>query len=478
MKQSLHLNLTQSLTLAPALQQAIRMLALSTLDLQTEIQDALESNVMLETDDGHSELDRAEAVGLGASDALRSRENEIPENLPVDADWNDIYTGVAPTPSSADDDYWDIRQANLTNTPDLHAHLAWQADMHSFTVDQRAIAAVLIDAVNDDGWLTGWPELEAQLAAEFAAGPAAIAAVLAAIQAFDPPGVAARNLAETLAIQLRQLPSDTPARALALRLVESESLECLTARERSALAQRLNIAQGALEAAIALIQTLQPHPGAAFSALESTYVVPEIFVTRGPDGWQIALNADITPRLRINSQYQALIKRADRSTGQNTLKSHFQEARFFLNSLKSRNDTLLAVARCVVEAQRAFLEYGEEAMKPLVLRDVAEALDIHESTVSRATANKYMQTPRGIFELKYFFSSHVATTDGGAASARAIQAMIKRMVATEAAHKPLSDSKLAQLLLDNGIQVARRTVAKYREAASIPPSHERRRQAS
>ncbi|MES1926086.1 RNA polymerase factor sigma-54 [Salinisphaera sp. T31B1] len=485
MKQSLNLNLSQSLTMTPALQQAIRMLQLSTLDLKTEIQEALESNVMLEADDGHGEVETADkreaSLERSTAETAAGTDSEIPENLPVDADWNDIYSGSAapaPAPSSEDDDYWDYRQANLTSTPDLHAHLSWQADMHPFNSAEREIAAHLIDAINEHGLLDDWPDLETRLAAEYDTDAAHIQTVLGAIQQFDPPGVAARGLAECLGIQLRQMPSDTPGRTLALRIVDKEALECLTSRDRTALARRLDVTPETLDNAIALIQTLQPHPGEAFSDHESNYVVPEVFVTRQASRWQVSLNAEIAPRLRINSQYLALIKRADKSADQTTLKSHLQEARFFLNSLKSRNDTLLQVAQTIVEAQRAFLEYGEEAMKPLVLRDVAEALEIHESTVSRATANKYMQTPRGIFELKYFFSSHVSTTDGGAASATAIQAMIKRMVAAESAAKPLSDSKLAELLLDNGIKVARRTVAKYREALSIAPSHERRRQAS
>lgn len=485
MKQSLNLNLSQSLTMTPALQQAIRMLQLSTLDLKTEIQEALETNVMLEADDGHGEVDAGQTddnAGERQTKDSAGSDAEIPENLPVDADWNDIYAGSsspAPAaPSSEDDDYWDYRQANLTSTPDLHTHLTWQADMHSFSAGERSIAAQLIDAVNHNGLLEDWPELLERLTDEYETDAARIESVLAVVQAFDPPGVAARSLGECLAIQLRQLPADTAHRDLALAIVENESLECLASRDRAGLAQRLDVEPEALDGAIALVQTLQPHPGEAFGDQEAGYVVPEVFVTRQSSRWQVSLNAEIAPKLRINSQYLALIKRADKSADQTTLKSHLQEARFFLNSLKSRNDTLLQVAQCIVEAQRAFLEYGEEAMKPLVLRDVAEQLEIHESTVSRATANKYMQTPRGIFELKYFFSSHVSTTDGGSASATAIQAMIKRMVASEPDGKPLSDSKLAELLLDNGIRVARRTVAKYREALSIPPSHERRRQAS
>lgn len=483
-QQALGLNLGQTLTMTPALQQAIRMLQLSTLDLKTEIQDALESNVMLEADEGHDEIDTSKTAEAQSSELEQAsgKDSEIPENLPVDADWDDIYAGsaapAAPAPTADDADYWEYRQANLSSTPDLHTHLSWQADMHSFTADQRAIAAMIIDAIDANGLLLDWDEVGSRIADDFKTAPEQVETVRVAIQDFDPPGVAARSLAECLAIQLRGLSTDTPGREVALRLVERESLAQLAAPDRNALARRLTVARADLDTATELIQTLQPHPGEAFTQHDSGYVVPEIFVSRSSDGWRVALNADIAPRLRINSQYLALIKRADKSADQTTLKSHLQEARFFLNSLKSRNDTLLEVAHHLVEAQRAFLEYGEEAMKPLVLRDVAEQLDIHESTVSRATANKYMQTPRGIFELKYFFSSHVSTTDGGSASATAIQAMIRRMVAAETPHKPLSDSKLVEALLDNGIRVARRTVAKYREALSIPPSHERRRKVS
>jgi len=224
----------------------------------------------------------------------------------------------------------------------------------------------------------------------------------------------------------------------------------------------------------ALVRNLQPHPGRPFQAHESDYLKPDVIVAKKSGRWRVSLNPEHTPRLRINSHYQGFIKRADQSRDQLQLKQHLQEARYFINSLESRNETILRVSQCIIEEQRAFLEYGEEAMRPLVLRDVAEQLGIHESTVSRATANKYMLTPRGLYELKYFFSSHVQTTQGGVCSATAIQAMIKRMVGGEDPARPLSDSTLADLLLKEGIQVARRTVAKYREALNIPPSHERK----
>lgn len=476
MKQSVSLKLGQNLTMTPALQQAIKMLQLSTLDLRTEIQEALESNLMLEAEEREEVVeeppDRAEETRAVAED--------IPENLPVDANWDDFYQSGPPSAPTADDEaLWDYRQANMHAPPDLHEHLAWQAGLQPFDEYEAEIAAHLIDAIDGHGYVRDWDEICPRLCADYGAETAQVEAVLAAIQQFDPPGIGARDLGECLAIQLRQMPDGTPGCEIALAIVDHHDLlETLAAHDHAALARRLGVAADAIEPAVALIQGLQPHPGEAFSDHEANYIVPEVFVSKREGRWQVTLNPDIAPRLRVNPHYLALIKRADKSEDQTTLKAHLQEARFFLNSLKSRNETLLRVAQRIVEAQRAFLEYGEEAMKPLVLRDVAEALDIHESTVSRATANKYMQTPRGLFELKYFFSSHVATTDGGTCSATAIQAMIRRLIGQEARDKPLSDSKLAELLLAEGIRVARRTVAKYREALDIPPSHQRRRQSA
>lgn len=475
MQQSISLKLSQSLTMTPALQQAIRMLQLSTLDLHAEIQSALESNLMLETEE-----DKPPAPEAGDTGEPQRTGEDIPEKLPVDADWDDIYSSAPPTrtqPDSDADEFWDDRQANLHTTPDLHEHLTWQAELHGFVEDKAAMAAQIIDAVDKNGYIHDWSELSSRLCRELGVAAEMPETILASIQDFDPPGVGARCLAECLHLQLAQLESATEGRDTALQLVTDAGLEALAAGNRTALSQ---IAEGAsaeaVDAAIALIRTLQPHPGEHFDTEEAQYIVPEVFVTRHEGRWRVALNSDIAPRLRINPQYLALVRRADSSTDQNTLKTHLQEARFFLNSLRSRNETLLRVAQCIVAAQRAFLEYGPEAMKPLILKDVADELEMHESTISRATANKYIQTPRGLFGLKYFFSSHVATADGGVCSATAIQAMIRRLIADEPASKPLSDSRLTEILLqDEGIRVARRTVAKYREALSIPSSSQRRR---
>lgn len=477
MKQSASLELGQSLTMTPALQQAIRMLQLSTQDLHTEIQSALESNVMLEadepseTDDEHNK-DQADAAEQQRDGA------DIPENLPVDADWDDFYgNNAAPTaPDQAANSIPENQEPNVHAPPELSEHLTWQAELNGLTGLNAAIAAQIIDAVDADGYILDWDELSARLCQEYDIADQVPETVLGLIQCFDPPGVCARSLAECLHIQLQQQAA-TASRDSALQLATDAGLSALATDNREQLSHLTGgVDADTLDAAIALIRTLQPCPGEHFGTEQTEYIVPEVFVSRSNGQWHVRINSDIVPRLRINPEYLALVKRADNSADQSTLKTHLQEARFFLNSLRSRNETLLQVAQRIVAAQRAFLEYGPEAMKPLVLKDVAEALEMHESTISRATANKYIQTPRGLFSLKYFFSSHVATTNGGTCSATAIQAMIQRLVSEEPAIKPFSDSHIAERLQeDQGIRVARRTIAKYREALSIPSSSQRRR---
>lgn len=479
MKQSVTLKLGQHLTMTPALQQAIRLLQLSTLDLSQEIQDLLESNPLLELeDDTSATTGEAAAEANGAEQAEEPRDgDQIPTELPVDADWDDIYSGSAPaTPASSDgdDSAWEYRQSIMHESQSLHDHLLWQARLSGLDETDETIAVHIIDLIDDDGYLHEWDALAQRLTEALSVPAQRIERVLKAIQAFDPPGVAARDLPECLRLQLEQLPPDTPDVKLALTVV-NEHLNLLAQRDLSSLAARAGAERRTLERAIALIQSLTPRPGSPFSAHEDNYVVPEVIVSKHDGRWLVSLNTDALPRLRINPLYQAMIRRADKSDDQVYLKQNLQEARYFLNSLKSRNETLLRVAQCIVEEQRPFLEYGDEAMRPLVLRDVAVKLGVHESTVSRATSNKYMLTPRGLYELKHFFSSGVGTTEGGTVSATAIQAMIRRLIQNEAPASPLSDSRLTQLLLEEGIKVARRTVAKYREAIHIPPSHERKR---
>lgn len=473
--------------MTPALQQAIRLLQLSSLDLQQEIRQALESNVMLEAtgEDGEPEVEalaeteaqsesEASSEGGGETALDLGERSEIPEEMPVDADWGDIYDASEPRSGVSDDDgVRDFLQANIQGGTSLHEHLQWQLSIAAFTPVEHEIALHIIDAINDDGYLEDWDALLARLQEIEGFDRAEIERVLRAVQDFDPTGVAARDLNECLRLQLQQLSPAPAERPAALKLLQAP-LAALARRDEAQLIRETGLDAAAVRDGLALIQTLQPRPGRPFQAHESDYVAPDVHVVKKNGRWRVTLNGEHCPRLRVNPYYQRLIRRADTSQEQLTLKQHLQEARYFINSLEARNETLLKVAQCIIEEQRAFLEYGEEAMRPLVLRDVADRLGIHESTVSRATANKYMLTPRGLYELKYFFSSHVQTTEGGTCSATAIQAMIKRLISAEDSAKPLSDSSLADMLLKEGIQVARRTVAKYREALNIPPSHERK----
>ncbi len=490
MKQSIQLRLGQHLTMTPQLQQAIRLLQLSTLELQVEIQQALESNLMLEQDDGNgvdgtatSELgdstpaEAPEPEVAAAETGVTSDSDQIPDELPVDTQWDEIYDSGATSYSAPDlAEDRDFFETHNTDSPSLHAHLTWQMELTPFSETDRLIAATLIDAINDDGYLElpleeihetltrSLPELELD----------EVEAVLHRIQQFDPVGVGARSPGECLEIQLRQLPADTPWRSEALTLVR-EYLDLVGNRDYKQIMRRLKLPESAMRETMALIQSLNPRPGSQISASTAQYVIPDVFVSKRQGRWQVSLNPEATPRLRINSQYAGLVKRADNSETNSYLRNHLQEARWFIKSLQSRNETLLKVASCIVERQQAFFEQGEEAMKPLVLRDVAEAVDMHESTISRVTTQKYMHTPRGIFEFKYFFSSHVSTADGGECSATAIRAMIRKLIGSEPPGKPLSDSRIAEILAEEGIQVARRTVAKYREHMGIPPSNERKR---
>lgn len=450
--------------MTPALQQAIKILQMSSLDLHQEIQAALESNLMLETED--------EPV-----DALAEPDKSAetpPECDDVSVEWEQIYDPAPSTGSGNADDVSDW-QSNIAPAQSLTDHLRWQADMTSFAPGERAIADVIIDAIKVTGRFDDWPALAEQLAAEFSSSPGQITAVLQKIQSFDPPGVGARDLAECIGLQLEQLPGDTPGLGLAQQLVFKVGLETMANSDLHQLAEMTATSADKINDAMALIRTCRPDPGEAYQQSATDIVTPELEVRRTDAGWQVSLNDDIVPKIRLNERYLDLIKRGDSSDDQTTLKAHLQEARFFLNSLKSRNETLLQVAECLIKTQRGFLDYGAQALKPLVLRDVAEGLGVHESTVSRATANKYIQTPRGILELKSFFASRVPTKDGGAVSGTAIQAMLQALVADESPTQPLSDSKLAERLNDDGVRVARRTVAKYREALDIAPSRERRR---
>lgn len=497
MKQSLQLKLGQQLTMTPQLQQAIRLLQLSTLDLQQEIQQALDSNPLLEmaedegegpvhedNDQRHPETARESGDGplesLEGAASERGGESEewqasMPEDLPVDTQWEDLLPSSAgpagPAEEAPDSDY-DARGAS---TDSLQDQLRWQLNLTRLSDVDRVIALAIIDATDHNGRLTTAPEdiLDA-LTPELDIELDEVIAVLHCLQQFEPAGVCTRDLQECLLVQLAQLPPDTPFLEQA-RTILGRHMSQLGAGDYSQIMRRARLSEADLKEALALIRTLDPNPGLSAESGGTEYVVPDVFVRKKQDRWVVELNPDIAPRLRINSDYASLIKRADNSADNTYLKDNLQEARWFLKSLQSRNETLMKVASKIVEHQRNFLEYGEEAMKPLVLHDIAEAVDMHESTISRVTTRKYMHTPRGIFELKYFFSSHVGTASGGECSSTAIRALIRKLVAAENPRKPLSDNKIAQLLKEQGIEVARRTVAKYRDTLMIPPSNERKR---
>jgi RNA polymerase sigma-54 factor len=491
MKQTLQLKLGQQLTMTPQLQQAIRLLQLSTLELQTEIQEALESNPMLEVNEDHPDEgqegtqgeaaateDHGDTPTVEASErAVDAQEQELPSDLPTDSDWEDTYAdsfeSYAPAiPAPADSDFSGYEQAN-SSSESLHDHLNWQLNLTPFSDVDQAIATAIIDAIDDDGYLAGSLEDIHQSFSDMEVELDEVEAVLNRVQDFDPPGVGARDLRECMLLQLRYFDPDTPWLKEAKQIIE-DYFEPLAKREYNLIMRRLKISEGDLQQALRLIQALNPRPGGQISDRQPEYVIPDVFVRKVKGEWRVELNPEVTPKIGINNLYAELAKQ-NNSKDSAFLKNSLQEARWFLKSLKSRNETLYKVATCIVERQKDFFEYGEEAMKPMVMHDIAEAVDMHESTISRVTTKKYMHTPRGIFELKYFFSSHVGTATGGECSATAIRAILKKLIAAENPGKPLSDNKLAALLGEQGINVARRTVAKYREAMSIAPSNERKR---
>ena len=475
---------SQQLTMTPQLQQAIRLLQLSSLDLEAEVQAILDSNLMLERIDEPQDLPvQPETLAAQAAADARS-ETEIdaaastmPDELPVDSGWDDIYepSDGATSYSRGEEEDWDLYERYSGAGESLRDHLYWQMRLTPFDQRELVIATAIIDAISEAGYLTlSLEEICEGLRDECPVTVAEAEAVLKRVQHFDPQGVGARGPAECLSLQLEALPEDTPWLAQARRLV-AHHLELLADRDFNGLMRRLKVAREELQGIVSLIQSLNPHPGERISNAAPQYIVPDVLVYRTRNTWRVELNPENVPKLRINSRYAALTRQAGANGDGAYLKNHLQEARWFLKSLQNRNETLLKVATCIVERQRAFLEQGDEHMKPLILRDVAEELSMHESTISRVTTQKFMHTPRGIYELKFFFSSHVGTSDGGECSSTAIRAMIRKLIQTENPGKPLSDEKIAKLLEAEGIQVARRTVAKYREAMAIPSSSDRKR---
>ena len=500
MRQGLQLKFSQQLNMTPQLQQAIKLLQLSTLDLEQEIIEQLYNNPLLETDEQEGVKDQIQQDNISGTDDV-SFDNDDPENytqaqdssehvsgttettwetdnsdnLPIASNWSE-GTSTATKPLSNDNDF------NLDTvyqvTESLQDHLFWQLNLITLSDRDKAVADAFIDAVNDNGFLSSdLQEITAHLKEQNKDDPLQddeLVAVLKRLQQFDPPGIFARDLKECLSIQLNQLSDETPYLQEAKLLVD-DFLEDIASTELAKLVRKSKVDQVCLQQGLELIRTLIPRPGEKLAADDTEYIVPDVYIEKLQGRWQVRLNNSNIPRIKINQTYSDLIRRADDSAENQFLKKNLNEARWFIRSLESRNDTLTQVTMAIVDFQKGFLEHGPVAMKPLVLSEIAEQLDLHESTISRVTTKKYMATPQGIFELKYFFSSHVGTSDGGECSSTAVCAILKMLIEAERPCKPLSDNKLTTLLADQGIQVARRTVAKYRESMNIPSSSQRKR---
>jgi len=484
LKPALQLKLGQQLTMTPQLQQAIKLLQLPVLELQAQVMAALETNVMLEQEEDDTidlaSLDQVAPTGEADTEAFEggdSGEADEPgaDDVIVEMEdpWAESSTPSGDGSRAADDD----RPLEFTDERgrDLHQHLAWQLEISPLDPRQVWIGEAIIDALNDDGYLTQTTaEIARDLSIDLPVTEADVEQVLALVQTLDPAGVGARSLSECLVLQLAQLDADTPGRDLAIAIAR-DHLQSVADRNLAALRRALDADEDSLQVALSLVRGCHPRPGSAFAGAQPEYVVPDVFVRRTDQGWAVELNAGSVPRLKVNQGYAGLVSR---SADYASLRAQLQEARWLIRSLEIRNETLLKVARSIVQRQAAFLERGDEAMHPMILRDVAEAVSMHESTISRVTTGKYMHTPRGIFEFRHFFSSHVSGADGEDVSSVAIRARIRKLIADEMPGKPLSDAQLAAMLADEGVRVARRTVAKYREALGLAASSERRHTAA
>jgi RNA polymerase sigma-54 factor len=474
LKPSLQLRLGQQLTMTPQLQQAIRLLQLPALELQAHIRELLESNVMLEADEEADSTANIETLPPPVEAAVPERERVREETTSVevlDEGWSERSVGAADTPWSGDDE---DRQQEFADSAgeSLQEHLLWQLELAHLEPQELAIARAIVDAINDDGYVTEpFEEIAQTLKPEIDVSAAHVEEVLVRVQSLDPTGVGARTLGECIELQLRQLDPATPGLTTAVQIARHH-LALVADREVSALRRQLHSTDEELSEALALVRACHPRPGSIVSAAGAEYVVPDVFVRRTDHGWAVEINSATLPRVRLNQGYASLI---GRTASHATMRTQLQEARWLLKSLEIRNETLMKVARSIVERQAAFLEQGEEHMRPMILKDIAEAVEMHESTISRVTSGKYMHTPRGVFELRYFFSSQVEGADGSGTSSTAIRAKIRKLLKEEDSDSPLSDGRIAEILSGEGIPVARRTVAKYREAMGIAPSNERRR---
>jgi RNA polymerase sigma-54 factor len=473
LKPSLQLKLGQQLTMTPQLQQAIRLLQLPALELQAHIRELLESNVMLEPVDESEATGVFEAVEQPVPQPTAAQTEEPRENTVevLDEHWGEQNVGPADNSWNSDDDDRQQEFADASGQS-LQEHLLWQLELAKLDPRSLAIASAIVDSITDDGYLTeSLEEIANTLRPEIEASPAEVEKVLARVQMLDPAGIGARTVGECIELQLRQLDPDTPGLATAIQIARHH-LELVADRELSLLRRELRTTDEELASALVLVRACHPRPGATVSAGSAEYVVPDVFVRRTEHGWAVEINSATLPRVRLNHSYANLI---GRNSSHASMRAQLQEARWLLKSLEIRNETLMKVARSIVERQTAFLELGEEHMRPMILKDIAEAVAMHESTISRVTSGKYMHTPRGVFELRYFFSSQVEGADGSGTSSTAIRAKIKKLVKEEDSESPLSDGRIAELLSEEGIPVARRTVAKYREGMGIAPSNERRR---
>jgi RNA polymerase sigma-54 factor len=484
LKPALQLKLGQQLTMTPQLQQAIKLLQLPVLELQAQVQEALETNVMLEQEEDDTidlaSLEQAAPTGesdneAGESESTAESDETVIEDVVVEMEdpWAESSTPSGDGARSDDDDR--VLEFSDDRANNLHQHLIWQLEISQLDPRQLWIGEAIVDALNDDGYLTETcADIARSLSSDLPVAEADVEAVLAFVQSLDPAGVGARTLGECLGLQLVQLDAETPGRELAL-VIAREHLQAVADKDLAALRRALGVDEDALQVALALVRSCHPRPGSAFEGAQPEYVVPDVFVRRTDQGWSVELNAGSVPRLKVNQGYAGLVAR---SADYASLRAQLQEARWLIRSLEIRNETLLKVARSIVQRQAAFLERGDEAMQPMILRDVAEAVGMHESTISRVTTGKYMHTPRGIFEFRYFFSSHVSGTDGEDVSSVAIRARIRKLIGDETPDRPLSDAQLASILAGEGVKVARRTVAKYREALGLASSSERRQTAA
>lgn len=471
MKPALQLRQSQQLVMTPQLQQSIRLLQLSTLEMNQEVARLLDENPLLEREDEDSSQPYAHGDAPASASTSESAAQEDGEQRQASEEWGE--PSFSASSSSSQDDEDEPHSEMAAETPSLREHLLWQLNMSQLDVRDKKIIGLLIDALDENGYLAQpLEEIAELLPPELDITLDDLETALAQLQYLDEPGIGARSLSECLALQLKALPEDTPGLDIALRLA-TQHLALLGAHDFTRLKKLLHCGDAELRMAQALIVQLNPKPGEKYELRAADHVVPDVIVEQHKNGWHVRLNPEAMPRLRVNQLYADILQqRSDKNVQQ--LAGQLQEARWFIKNLQQRFDTILRVAQAIVERQRQFLEFGDVAMRPLVLREIAEQLELHESTISRVTTQKFMRTPRGVYEFKHFFSSGLATDTGGECSSTAIRALIKQLVGEEDTRQPLTDSRISEILAQQGIMVARRTVAKYRDLLHILPANFRK----